>query len=50
MSNASPLSNTEAVFLNLKEPKESIPPANLARRAGTTTLYSYSVPNPHRLF
>jgi hypothetical protein len=29
---------------------ESIPPAYLASRAGTTTLYSYSVPSPHRLF
>ncbi len=30
--------------------KESIPPAYVAWRAGTTTLfYSYSVPSPHRL-
>jgi hypothetical protein len=30
--------------------KESIPPAYVAWRASTTTLYSYSLPSPHRLF
>ncbi len=41
------------IFKLLRSPgiysKESIPPAHVAGRGGTTT-YSYSVPSPHRLF
>jgi hypothetical protein len=40
------------IFKLLKSPridcKEPIPPGCEAWRAGTTTLYSYSVPSPHR--
>jgi hypothetical protein len=42
------------IFKLLRSPRidseESIPPAFVAWRAGTTTLFLYSVPNPHRLF
>ncbi len=42
------------IFKLLRSPridsKGPIPPGCVAWRAGTTTLYSYSVPSPHRLF
>jgi hypothetical protein len=50
----SPL-HSEPEFFNFKEPKNRfqginsarLPPGCVAWRAGTTTLYSYSVPSPH---
>jgi hypothetical protein len=44
------ISRPETVFLNFQGAQESIPPAYVAWRAGTTTLFLLSSYNPHRLF